>query len=87
MGPLHCSYLGQAKSIVSCYLTMVEKVVEKRSCYCEETLKEAVWLVNVEGFSFATGDRNTTIVQKRKPGRATILTEEEECCLVQWTVN
>ena len=59
---------------------MAEKVVEKRSCYSEETLKEAV-LVNVEGFSFGEAQLATgipkltiykyskaTIVQKRKPG-------------------
>ena len=32
---------------------MAEKVIEKRSCYSEETLKEAVRLVTVEGFSFS----------------------------------
>ena len=69
LGPLHCSYLGQAKSIVICYLTMAEKVVEKRSCYSEETPKEAVRLVNVEGFSFGEAQLATGIQEKEGGNR------------------
>ena len=66
-------------------------MAEKRSCYSEEMLKEAVRLVNDEGFSFGESQQATgipkstihkyakaTVIQKMKPGRTTILTEEEE---------
>ena len=73
---------------------------EKRSCYSEETLEEAVRLVNEDGLSYgeaqlATGIPKSTIfkypkdsvIKKKKPGRITILTKEEELCLVQWTTD
>ena len=73
---------------------------DKRSCYSEETLEEAVKLVNEDGFSYgdaqlATGIPKSTIfkyskasvVKKQKPGRISVLTQEEELCLVQWTMD
>ena len=39
-------------------------MAEKRSCYCEETLKEAVRLVNVEGFSFGEAQLATGIFDR-----------------------
>ena len=73
----------------------------KRSLYSEETLEEAVYrLVNEEGFSYGdaklkTGIPKSTIfkyskasvVKKMKPGRTSVLTKEEELCLVQWTMD
>ena len=68
--------------------------------YSEETLKEAVRLVQEEGWSYdkaqkATGVPKTTIynysktsvLSKKKKGRETVLTNEEELCLVEWCMN
>ena len=75
---------------------------DKRSCYSEETLEKAVRLVNEDGFSYgdaqlATGipkspifkysKSKASVVKKQKPGRSSILTKEEELCLVQWTMD
>ena len=73
---------------------------DKRSCYSEETLEEAVRLVTEEGFSYGdaklkTGIPKSTIfkyskasvVKKMRPGRTSVLTKEEELCLVQWTMD
>ena len=68
----------------------------KRGSYSEETLKEAVRLVQDEGYSYRevlklTGIPRTTIhkyakstvVIKKKHGPDTILTNDEELCLVE----
>ena len=70
---------------------------DKRSCYSEETLEEAVRLVTEEGFSYGdaklkTGIPKSTIfkyskasvVKKMKPGRtSSVLTKD--CSSGQWT--
>ena len=68
--------------------------------YSEETLQEAVRLVQEEGWSYgeaqkATGVPKTTIynynksavISKKRKGRDTVLTREEELCLVEWCTN
>ena len=65
--------------------------------YSEETLQEAVRLVQEDGWSYgeaklATGVPKTTIynysksavIAKKRKGRDTVLTAEEEVCLVEW---
>ena len=72
----------------------------KRGSYSEETLKEAVRLVQDEGYSYRevkqlTGIPRTTIhkyakstvVMKKKHGPDTILTKGEELCLVEWVTK
>ena len=72
----------------------------KRGSYSEETLKEAVRLVQDEGYSYRevlklTGIPRTTIhkyakstvVIKKKHGPDTILTNDEELCLVEWATK
>ena len=72
----------------------------KRGSYSEETLKEAVRLVQDEGYSYRevkqlTGIPRTTIhkygkatvVIKKTHGPDTILTKDEELCLVEWATK
>ena len=72
----------------------------KRGNYSEETLREAVRLVQDEGYSYGevfkkTGIPKTTlhtyakstVVMKKKQGPVTILTKDEELCLVEWATK
>ena len=72
----------------------------KRGNQSEETLREAVRLVQDEGYSYGdvfklTGVPKTTlfkyakstVVIKKKQGPVTILTKDEELCLVEWATK
>ena len=72
----------------------------KRGNHSEETLREAVRLVQDKGYSYGdvfklTGVPKTTlfkyakstVVIKKKHGPETVLTKDEELCLVEWATK
>ena len=67
--------------------------------YSEETLKEAVRLVQEDGWSYGEAMKSigvpkttiysyakSTVVARKRRGRDPSLTNEEEICLVQWII-